>query len=685
MCYDHPETDEQIDDCLATFEEPPPQRSEFLKTSDADVALLRSLPGERGKAYLKLESLGIPSPVYQLLVEMWAHKELFDEEILKPDEVRAQFAEEIFQARHDRFDDITADLKDVPGLAVVRHLAGLDFIEVEIGVGSLEFVDELAAVDRVIVANPNAKVEAHYAAEAPPILEHMQLHSPYYVYQDGSAGEDGAYDMPGSWSRVVVAVNDFTRMHANHVAFKDGSGGSFRVLEAWTCADDSCSEVVPATGFCPAQTLPLSELNKHGTVVASLLAGDLRDLQDPVYDDPGDYWARIRRSGQAPEAGLVFLAATEDSEESNVAVVNQTIERQVHVDSCSLGISVTNPSGYDCNPSGPFSEATNATFLSDILTVQSAGNDGDAEACTVASPGDAESALTIGALGDLTQETLADWDAADRSDYSSHGPHNYYGSRERTIVDLVAPADVARHPSSIYNQDYGATAYVLWDPPVTGTSYAQPRVAAALVDAIDFMVGTRGDQSMLLPGIQTVFMLMMGDRACESGYRVAGFSSRWGAGRTLMRRIDDTGMDGPWGRANYFACVGDGDEVILPVKNGERLSSASDRFKAVIWWYTSSFSNPIPNDIDLRLQWSDNGTTWTTIRSDTGSDLKKMVYYHGVGNYYLRLKVTGADVNGSHGDGSGCSSGQAKVYYMWMYEDDARDDADGPGSDIQLM
>jgi hypothetical protein len=198
---------------------------------------------------------------------------------------------------------------------------------------------------------------------------------------------------------------------------------------------------------------------------------------------------------------------------------------------------------------------------------------------------------------------------------------------------------------------------------------------------------------MLWPGIQKVFMLMMGDRATGPGtMRMYGYSPSWGGGRAKMRRIDDTGMDAPWGRANNYVCVGQSENVIIDVKNGQRLSEASDSFKAVLWWYTASFTEPVPNDIDLQLQWSNDGIVWSTIRSDTGSDLKKMVYYNGVGNHYLRLKVTGTQVNDQHGDGGDClawspsfPNGKARVYYMWMYEDDARDDQDGPDSGIETL
>ena len=193
------------------------------------------------------------------------------------------------------------------------------------------------------------------------------------------------------------------------------------------------------------------------------------------------------------------------------------------------------------------------------------------------------------------------------------------------------------------------------------------------------MLEVKDDSLFLLPGVQKAYMLEMGDRANGQVY---GYNFYWGAGRTRVRRFDDVGMDAPWGRLSGYVCVGDSDEVIVEVKNGQLLSEAVDRLKASIWWFTDSYSNPVPNDIDLYLQRSTNGTTWTTIRSDTGSDLKKRVYYTPMGGYYARLKIVGTQVNGSHNDNGACSSGQARVYFIWIYEDDARDDYNGPGEEI---
>ncbi|NLH48141.1 MAG: S8 family peptidase [Myxococcales bacterium] len=675
QCYEDAQSQKELDDCLVTFEEGPSLSSEYLKITDSDVFLLQSFPEQKGEAFLKLSELGILNPVDQLLEETWINKDLFEMGALKVKEVSAEITTDFFEYRRNRFAEIAEELEDIPGLEIIAYLVGLDFVHVNLSLESLAWLEDFVDVSRVMVPDLTLKANLDVVGANPPILDHMQLQSPYYIYQNGDTGNDGEYNMPGSWSDVVVAVMDPTGMNGDHVAFKESTGSNYRIFQSWKCGS-TCEEFSPPTDITSDDN-NFGDDYWHGTEVAGLLAGDLRDGQDPAYTSE---ISRSIRSGQAPEAGLVLFDTGITAIPSMVNAFDRAVESNVHLISASVSAG-----DYSCEATSSISEAANAVYETGILSVFSAGNQGDnGNACSVGSPADAEGVLAVGAIGSGSEETAADWDAALASDYSSHGPHTYYGSRVRTIVDLVAPGTIQWYLDADGNS--GSSGYNYQSPVYDGTSFSQPRVAASLVDAIDFMVGERSDSMMLLPGVQRVFMLMMGDRSAgQYLIQLAGFSSYWGAGRTKMRRIDDIGLDTPWGRQDSAVCVGDGEVVDINIKNGQLLSSDVDSFKAAIWWYTSSFSSPIPNDIDLRLQWSADGTTWTTIRSDIGSDLKKMVYYQGVGNHYLRLRVTGTQVNSAHGDGGSCASGKARIYFIWIYEDDDRDDADGPDADIDLL
>jgi hypothetical protein len=281
--------------------------------------------------------------------------------------------------------------------------------------------------------------------------------SPYYVYQNGDTGYDGEYNMPESWNDVVVAVMDPTGMNGDHVAFKESTGSNYRIFQSWKCGS-TCVE------FSPPTDITVDENNFgddfwHGTEVAGLLAGDLRDGQDPAYTSDT---SRSIRSGQASEAGLVLFDTGITAVPSLLNAFDRAVESNVHLISASISAS-----DYSCGATSSVSEAANAVYETGILSVFSAGNNGDdGTTCSVGNPADAEGVLTIGATGSDSEETAADWDAALISAYSSHGPHTYYGSRVRTIIDLIAPGIIQWYTinelEAITCGEIKARVYFMW-------------------------------------------------------------------------------------------------------------------------------------------------------------------------------------------------------------------------------
>ena len=51
------------------------------------------------------------------------------------------------------------------------------------------------------------------------------------------------------------------------------------------------------------------------------------------------------------------------------------------------------------------------------------------------------------------------------------------------------------------------------------------------------------------------------------------------------------------------------------------------------------------------------------------------VYHNAIGGQAVELRIKGYDVTT---DGEGCGTNQMLVYYAYFYEDDARDDVEGP-------
>lgn len=115
------------------------------------------------------------------------------------------------------------------------------------------------------------------------------------------------------------------------------------------------------------------------------------------------------------------------------------------------------------------------------------------------------------------------------------------------------------------------------------------------------------------------------------------------------------------------------------------IPSGADVVKAVIYWYDprTVFAPPVgvdvPDDIDLRLERYDV-SSWKLVQSSLDAyEPRERVYADSLVNQYYRLKISGVNVTA---DTVGCGTNSMKVYYAWMYEDSARNDADGPGTEI---
>lgn len=94
---------------------------------------------------------------------------------------------------------------------------------------------------------------------------------------------------------LTAAVMDFDSFNASHRGFADWFDGPSRVREQWNCTASPCQPGIPTP---PAGT------DHHGTRVAQIVAGDLRDGQwGGAY---GSDW-KLQRTGQAEESELIFL------------------------------------------------------------------------------------------------------------------------------------------------------------------------------------------------------------------------------------------------------------------------------------------------------------------------------------------------------------------------------------------
>lgn len=73
--------------------------------------------------------------------------------------------------------------------------------------------------------------------------------------------------------------------------------------------------------------------------------------------------------------------------------------------------------------------------------------------------------------------------------------------------------------------------------------------------------------------------------------------------------------------------------------------------------------------------------TATVASSIGGTDNVQRVYYGSPGGKSLVLSIDGIDVDAPAFDG--CNNNEIRVFYAYYYEDAARNDPEGPGTEIE--
>jgi serine protease AprX len=184
---------------------------------------------------------------------------------------------------------------------------------------------------------------------------------------------------------------------------------------------------------------PFNDQYGHGTFVAGLIAGD-------GASSGGTY------SGEAPGADLVAIKVAGPTGSTDLATVIEGVQWAV-ANEATYGIRVLNMSlGFQPVSStvdNPLDMAVEAAWNAGITVVTSAGNDGPFNG-TILSPGDDPLVITVGALDDMAQNSVAN---DEMTNFSSVGPTSPDGwvkpdlvTSGRSVVSLAAPG------STIYNQ-----------------------------------------------------------------------------------------------------------------------------------------------------------------------------------------------------------------------------------------
>ena len=202
--------------------------------------------------------------------------------------------------------------------------------------------------------------------------------------------------------------------------------------------------------------------NGHGTHVAGIIAGNGKRSGG-------------RATGIAPEASLIGLKVTDEMGHGKasdfIAAIQWAVDNKnrynIRVMNLSFGHPVTTSWKED-----PSVQAVEAAVAAGIVACVAAGNRGP-DSATITAPGNAPSAITVGAIDDKGTPTPADDELAR---FSGRGP---------TAIDTLTKPDIAAPGVDIKSAHNRDDDYI----EMSGTSMASPMVAGTAA----LLIGARPD------------------------------------------------------------------------------------------------------------------------------------------------------------------------------------------------
>jgi hypothetical protein len=495
-------------------------------------------------------------------------------------------------------------------------------------------VERVERVDRPI-PDANNLDDMRVATQA------VQFHAAGFLGETPS-GASMAADM-------MLAIID-TDIDNDHPAWLDQPLGTTRLDSIWREAAGVWGQV----GFSAAG-------DSHGTKVAGVAMGDLMDGQDLSVMNPVD---QDDRTGFATEASFVFIensAGTVDSIEQAVAL---------DVDIINMSSSVN----YNCDLAGASNDAVDAAMLAGIFFSKSSGSNGViGAACNIGTPGAASGAFSVAAIDRAAVPLVSGLVTSG----SSHGPD----VEGRAVVALAAVAGPEGATAAGFNNMYGAFG---------ATSAAAPVVAGSAAFLKEHLLTVFSSMLINDAGYLYAAMLVMGDGQMDAGVALAQeeMDGKWGAGRLRLRKFDNAGMDAPWRMRLIGRTISDGavvsDLLLNPDVNGinQDIPTSADRIRATVFWHEPNIEDP--------------ATAWATISStlcnddgfcygsgNSGDPRQRHRIGNVTGGKKWWLKLSGIDVPASADTNYRFGLDERMVHVAVYWEDEARNDADGPTADIQ--
>ncbi len=313
-------------------------------------------------------------------------------------------------------------------------------------------------------------------------------------------------------------------------------------------------------------------------------------------------------------------------------------------------------------------------FEMGMLLAISAGNENNEDVikewpCTVNTPADAVSSLTIGAqnLPDKF-DSMCRVQYAPMKKYSGTGP-----DRKRTVVDIVASG-------AIYGTARPASDKALDQEHHGGTSVAAPIVAGIGAS----MTGAyREFASSLIttPGVLKAVMLLTGDRKKygRGNYSSTGYSSVYGAGRARAMSFDHDWADGADWRIKVGAvCIKDGETLDITPSWLPQWYKYS--VKTVVWAYSPEYHEDADVDTlsDVSLEYMTPGfpgpgsTSHRVFKRDNSGDDKKRIYHFAgtpTDERVSKIRIKGKNITT---DSDGCGENATHAYFAILTEEEDR-------------
>ncbi|MEM9458210.1 MAG: S8 family serine peptidase [Myxococcota bacterium] len=446
---------------------------------------------------------------------------------------------------------------------------------------------------------------------------------------------------------IFMAVID-DNIDADHPAWNDTSGGSSRLTDVWR--HNGVSWTTPATS---ATATP-----SHGTKVAGVALADLTQGQDPAIVSAS---ARDDRTGLAPEARFAFIESSSGTKRS----IEKAVDLSVDVINYSRSVN------YNCQLSHSTNDAVDEAMLDGVFFVKSAGSNGaPTTGCNIGTPGAASGAFSVTA----TDRSAVPLNTGLVGSGPSHGPDS-----GRAVVAIAANGGPEGSTAAAVDDAYGVFGATSSAAPVVAGSAAVlkehliDRFSAGLINEVGFLYAT---------------MLVAGDGQMDSGVAMANeaLDGTWGAGRLRLRLFDGTGMDGPWRMRLFSRTIDDGEVVdnmyLHPDAAGvnQALSTDVERIRAAVFWHE-------PNIEDSTSHWAEISSrvchATGCYGSGTSTDQRQRLRIGNVaGGKAWRIGLTGLDVPDSNDSNYYSGQDKRKVYVAVYWEDEDRDDGDGPSADI---